>query len=100
MKSKNEYLNFVESKFAECFNNKNYVYSKPVKITSKSDPTVDFIGSKISPLKHYIYDNNIDNKGIYTIQNCMKLRALKYLLDDTDQILLNLDKEIAKFKEW
>ena len=64
---------------------KKYIYSKPVKITSKIDSTVDFVGSKISPLKHYIVDNNIPNNGIFTIQNCMKLRALKYLLDTTDQ---------------
>ena len=86
MESKNEYLNFVENKFNDCFSKKKYVFSKPVKITSKVDPTVDFIGSKISPLKCYIENNNINESGIYTIQNCMKMRALKYLLDETNQV--------------
>lgn len=85
MKSKSEYLDYVEEKFLDCFLSKKYIYSKPVKITSKVDPTVDFVGSKISPLKHFILDNNIPDDGVFTIQNCMKLKALKYLLDTTNQ---------------
>lgn len=85
MKSKSEYLDYVEEKFLDCFSSKKYIYSKPVKITSKIDSTVDFVGSKISPLKHFIVENNIPSDGVFTIQNCMKLRALKYLLDTTNQ---------------
>ncbi len=81
----NEYLDFVEERFRKCFNDKEYIAAEPVPITSKVDPTVDFIGSKISPLKHYIIDNNIPEKGVSLIQNCMKLRALKNLKDFTPQ---------------
>jgi len=77
----NEYLNFVEKKFNECFTDKNYIKDQPVFITSKVDKTVDFIGSKISPLKHYIEEYNIPKEGVALIQNCMKLRALKHLKD-------------------
>ena len=57
--SKNEYLNFVENKFNECFSDKNYKKEEPVLITSQVDKTVDFIGSKISPLKHYLLEDDI-----------------------------------------
>lgn len=80
---KNDYLNFVELKFNECFSDKGYKQDKPVPITSKIDNTVDFVGSKISSLKHYLLDDNIPNEGVSVIQNCMKLRALKHLRDDT-----------------
>lgn len=36
----------------------------PVLITSKIDKSVDFIGSKISTLKHYILENNIPDEGL------------------------------------
>lgn len=84
--SKNDYLNFVENKFIECFNDKNYQIDKSVNITSQIDKTVDFIGSKISPLKHYIEENNIPVNGVALIQNCMKVRALKHLKDEIPQI--------------
>ena len=37
-----DYLDFVESKFNECFSKKGYFQDKPVKITSQVDPTIDF----------------------------------------------------------
>lgn len=80
-----EYLDFVEEKFKNCFTSKGYYEEKPVKITSQVDPTVDFIGSKISPLKKYIIDNNIKDEGIFLLQNSMKLKALKRLHDDEMQ---------------
>lgn len=49
--SKSKYLDFVEEKFKACFNEKGYVEEPAVNVTSKIDPTVDFIGSNISPLK-------------------------------------------------
>lgn len=84
-KSINQYLNFVESKFNECFTDKKYIKKEPVLITSQIDKSVDFVGSKISPLKHYLLENNIPNEGVALIQNCMKLRALKYLKDYSSQ---------------
>lgn len=80
-----DYLDFVEGKFFECFDSKGYVMDKPVAITSQIDKTVDFIGSKISPLKHYVLDGNIPEQGVALIQNCMKLRAFKHLKDNIPQ---------------
>ena len=75
--SKKDYLDFVENRFNKCFCEHGYIQEKPVKITSQIDKSVDFIGSKISPLKHYLIDNNIPKTGVSLIQNCMKLRTLK-----------------------
>lgn len=72
-----DYLDFVESKFSECFSKKGYFHENPVEITSQVDPTIDFIGSKISPLKKYIISDNIPEQGIYLIQNSMKLKSLQ-----------------------
>ena len=80
-----DYLDFVESKFNECFSKKGYFQEQPVEITSQVDPTIDFIGSKISPLKKYIISNNIPEQGIYLIQNSMKLKSLQYLKTDIPQ---------------
>ena len=80
-----EYLDFVESKFDECFSEKNYYKESPVDITSKIDLTVDFVGSSISPLKKYIINNNIPEQGIYLNQNSMKSKSLKYLKSDVPQ---------------
>lgn len=80
-----QYLTFVETKFNECFADKKYIREQPVCITSQIDKTVDFIGSKISTLKHYILENNIPEEGVSLIQNCMKLRALKYLKNNIPQ---------------
>lgn len=84
-KSINEYLNFVEDKFIECFTDKEYIMEEPVLITSQIDKTVDFVGSKISPLKHYLLEDNIPDEGVALIQNCMKLRALNHLKDHIPQ---------------
>lgn len=79
-KGKNtEYLDFVESKFRSFFGNKGYIEENPVDITSQVDPTIDFIGSKISPLKKYILDDNIPKNGVFLIQNSMKLKSLQFL---------------------
>ena len=80
------YLDFVENNFNNCFRDKGYIMEKQVPITSRVDKTVDFVGSKISPLKHYLLDDSIPNEGVALIQNCMKLRSLKHLKDDTQQI--------------
>lgn len=84
--TKTDYLNFVESKFEQCFANKNYIFEQPVNITSQVDPTIDFIGSKISPLKKYILEDNIGNPGRYLNQNSMKLKSLQYLKTTIPQV--------------
>ena len=82
-KTKTEYLDYVESKFIECFVKKGYIEEKPVNITSQIDKTVDFIGSKISPLKKYIVEEDFGDIGRFLIQNSMKLKSLKYLKTDS-----------------
>lgn len=77
--SNTEYLDFVEEKFVECFSDKGYIQEKSVNITSGVDPTIDFIGSKISPLKKYVLSGTIGSKGRFMIQNSMKLKSLKTL---------------------
>lgn len=84
-KNNHEFLNFVEEKFNNCFEKNGYIKEEPVKITSKIDPTVDLVGSKITPLKKYIENNNIPNEGVSLVQNCMKTRVLKFLKDDSIQ---------------
>lgn len=83
--TKTEYLDYVESKFIECFVKKGYIEEKPVNITSQIDKTVDFIGSKISPLKKYIVEEDFGDIGRFLIQNSMKLKSLKYLKTDIPQ---------------
>jgi len=83
--SRSEYLNFVEEKFKESFKEKGYIEEKGVNVTSQVDPTVDFIGSKISPLKKYLFNEDYGEIGKYIIQDCMKLKSLKNLKTDIPQ---------------
>lgn len=83
--TKTEYLDLIESKFKECFANKGYFEEIPVNITSQVDPTIDLIGSKISPLKKYILNNNLKDEGIFLIQNSMKLKSFPYLKTNIHQ---------------
>lgn len=62
-KTKSEYLDFVEQKFKDCFSSKDYIEEQPVNITSQVDKTVDFIGSKISPLKKYVLTEDFGENG-------------------------------------
>lgn len=83
--SKSEYLDFVEEKFKNCFNEKGYIEEKPVNITSQVDSTVDFVGSKISPLKKYLFYEDYGQIGRYIVQDCMKIKSMKYLKTDIPQ---------------
>lgn len=75
----NDYLDFVERSFHKCFQDKGYVYEKPVKITSGIDSSVTFIGAAISPLKKYVLNGNIGNDGRFILQNSIRCRSLKNL---------------------
>ncbi|MDR0849913.1 MAG: hypothetical protein LBN07_00300 [Christensenellaceae bacterium] len=77
MKKYSDYLDFVENSFNECFRLKGYVKEQPFRITSRVDPTVDFIGSKISPLKRFVLDDNISNNGHSLIQDCLRTQRIK-----------------------
>ena len=74
-----EYLDFIEKQFERCFSKKGYIQEMSVPVTSKIDSTVDFIGSKISPMKKYIINENIDENGFFMIQNRLRTKALKHL---------------------
>ena len=77
--SKSKYLDFVESQFEKCFFEKGYAQEQPVKIISKIDDTVAFVGSTISPMKKYLLNNAIGRNGRFLIQNCMRTQVLKSL---------------------
>lgn len=83
--SKSEYLDFVEEKFKDCFSEKGYIEEPAVNVTSKIDPTVDFIGSNISPLKKYLETDSYGDVGRYIVQECMKFKSYKYLQTDVPQ---------------
>lgn len=78
-------MDFVEQKFKDCFSSKDYIEEQPVNITSQVDKTVDFIGSKISPLKKYVLTEDFGENGRFLIQNSMKLKSLRYLKETTPQ---------------
>lgn len=74
---KSDYLDFAEQMFIKCFRSKGYIEENAVNITSQVDRSVDFIGSKISTLKHYVIEEDFGEIGRFIIQNSMKLKALK-----------------------
>lgn len=74
-----EFLDFTEQSFTDCFTSKGYIKEQPVKITSRIDTSVDLIGSKISALKHYVLDENINNNGHCLIQDCFRAHKIKEL---------------------
>lgn len=83
--SKSEYLDFVEGKFKTCFSERGYIEEPSVDVTSKIDPTVDFVGSNISPLKKYLDTEDYGDIGRYIVQECMKFKSFKYLKTDIPQ---------------
>ena len=74
-----EYLDHIEGAFDEHFSQKGYHGEKPVEVSSRIDPTVDFVGSKISPLKHLVLNRNISEQGHYLIQDCFRTKGIKKL---------------------
>jgi len=74
-----EYLDYVESLFDEHFSKNGYLREKPVAVSSRVDPTVDFVGSKISPLKHLVVNDIIAPQGHYLIQDCFRTKGMKKL---------------------
>lgn len=99
-KTKTEYLDFVENKFVECFKDKGYIEEKAVAITSQIDPTVDFVGSKISALKHYIFEDNISRQGRFLIQNCIKLKYMQNLKNNDPQRFGSYYKGMGTLTEY
>lgn len=65
--------------FTTFFSNKGYIQIPAVKISSRVDKTVTFVGSHISTLKPYIVNNNIPEDGLFIIQPCLRTQTLKYI---------------------
>lgn len=74
-----EYLDYIENAFDEHFSQKGYKREEPVAVSSRVDPTVDFVGSKISALKHFVLSGNIAEQGHYLIQDCFRTKGMKKL---------------------
>ncbi len=74
-----EYLDYLEAGFDRHFSQRGYKREEPVAVSSRVDPTVDFVGSKISPLKHFVLNGNIAEQGHYLIQDCFRTRGMKML---------------------
>lgn len=74
-----EYLDYVESAFDKHFFQKGYKREEPVAVSSRVDPTVDFVGSKISALKRLVLSGNIAEQGHYLIQDCFRTKGMKKL---------------------
>lgn len=71
----NDYLSF--------FQTKGYQLHEPVKIASRIDPTVQFIGSHISVLKPYFMSQTLPEPGYVMTQPCVRTRNLKNYNDDS-----------------
>lgn len=74
-----EYLDYVEGEFDGRFSQKGYRKEEPVEVSSRIDSTVDFVGSKISPLKRLVLNGNISDQGHYLIQDCFRTKGIKKL---------------------
>jgi len=74
-----EYLNRIECGFDQHFSQRGYKKEEPVAVSSRIDPSVDLVGSKISALKRYVLNENIPPEGLYLIQDCFRTRGMKEL---------------------
>jgi hypothetical protein len=79
--TKTQYLDFVEHQFEKCFHDNGFIKEAPVKITSGVDHTVHLVGSCISPLKKYVLSGTIGDAGRFLIQNCMRTRGIKNIMN-------------------
>lgn len=96
----NEYLDFVENKFCECFSQKGYLHENPVAITSQIDSSVTFIGSAISTMKKYVLNKNIGIPGRYIIQNSIRTQALKNILSFNPSMFGSYFKALGALVEY
>ena len=67
--------NLIEA-FMEFYNSKGYLKQEPVKITSRIDPTIHFIGSHISVYKKYLTSRKIPGQGYCMAQKCVRNQNL------------------------
>lgn len=80
------YIKELLKKFRDYYLGLGYLEESPALITSGIDPTVRFVGSGISVLKHYISPFGKDllpNPGVFVIQKSVRARNKPYLMDDT-----------------
>lgn len=70
--------------FKNMFASKGYLEVNEVKITSKIDSSVFFVGSTISVLKPYLLNGNIPEKGLFIVQRAIRTRMLKDLYNTSN----------------
>lgn len=75
-------LNSIIGKFSDFFEKKGVKKEKQIKITSRIDPSVKFIGSHISVFKQYLIEKRIPQLGIFMVQNCLRTQNLEKIYDD------------------
>lgn len=78
------HLTALTNAFRDYFQGKGYQIEPPVRITEQLDSTVRFIGAPISVLKPYFMESRIPEPGIAMVQNCIRTRNLKSLLNIED----------------
>jgi len=76
-------LEFVRESYVEFFLRNGFSRHTSVDIIAKeTDPSVFFIGSTISPLKHFYLDNEIPQNGVVIAQPCIRTHNMKNLYTD------------------
>lgn len=74
--------NIIDS-FLNHFLDLSYQFHEPVKIHSRVDPSVQYIGSHISVLKNYLLKDNIPEEGLVISQPCVRTQNLKKYSDES-----------------
>lgn len=77
-----QYIESIIGNFKDHYSSLGYQEESSVLISSGVDPTVRFIGSPISVLKHYLIENRVPTPGVFLHQDCIRTKNLKYFLDD------------------
>lgn len=77
-----EHVESLVADFKEHYSAIGYKEEPPVQISLGIDSTVDFIGSHISVLKPYLFENRIPTPGISMSQDCIRTWNVNRLLDD------------------
>ena len=73
----------LANQFSSYYTSLGYQEHPAVKISSGIDPTVRFIGSHISVFKPEIMEGTIPVPGEYIVQDCIRTKNVRDLLNDT-----------------
>lgn len=78
-----EYVEQIATDFSEHYSDSGYLEREAVPISSKTDPTVRFIGSHISVFKPELLGGTIPAQGEYMVQDCLRTKNVRGLFDDS-----------------